>query len=770
MKTRPMEPNDSPRMPNNTTPEDNRAQLATQEHLDNCAKEKIQFSNRIQDRGALLAFDLATGRITACSKNCAKFAGNSPEKLLDQHVSQLSIAENLANGFLSRLKHTPAGTTVSIDTGVSDVTQLLDITAHHHQQLGFLEYLPSPGLGYQQYREKIRESQLAITTLLSADTFHNACQIAVEAIAQLTGYDRVQLYKFQADYSGQVTHEVCAKHMPAFQGLYFPASDIPPQARELYRVNPTRAIFDTQDAGIPLVQAEEKAPPIDLSFAALRSVSPVHLQYLHNMQVGASMSISCLADNGQLWGLICGHHATPKVLSLDDRHICKSIADALMLKRSNSLQGDFAQALKLVRKIENNFAQNIKEENTISEAFKVCKQDLMNLYHAQGVVFSYRDHLYCAGRTPPNAFLKALFAWLDTENKDWYASDKLWADFPAADAHKDTACGLLTQSVDRGANCRLIWFRPSAPTAIRWAGNPYEKTLQKQSDHLILSPRHSFAQWCNENERASLPWAEGSHEIAKEIFQALFTVIESRAETLAKLNHALVRSNEDLEQYAYAASHDLKAPLRAIDNLTLWLTEDLADKLTPSDKQHLDDMRARVDRMESLLDDFLDYAKVQPTVSSNSSANYCAGATLIEDIQLLTGHSNPYSLNVDPQLSKTLLPRHPLQRVLLNLISNALKHNDKKHPKISLGIEDQGEYWLFKVSDNGPGIAQIYHEKIFEPYEKLESRDKVEGSGLGLAIARKVTHAEGGTLSVATSSPEHGTCFELTWPKSEPAL
>lgn len=761
----------------------------TQEHLDNCAKEPIQFSNRIQSRGALIVFGLESGLIKACSENCAALTGSSPSTLLGINVNTLSISEHLANGFLPRLRQTPAGTTVSLNTNVDantnatrddiaddiaadmidgmvdEMTPLLDVTAHHHQGYGFLEYLPSPGLSYRQYREKIRESQLAIATLLSADSFQTACQIAVDSIATITGYDRVQLYKFLPDYSGRVTHEKCAEHMPPFKGLYFPASDIPPQARELYRLNPTRAIFDTQDSGAPLIHAEETTGPLDLSYATLRSVSPVHLQYLRNMQVGASMSISCLVENSKLWGLICGHHATPKTLSQDDRHICKSIADALVLKRSNSLQGDLAAALKLVRKIENNFAKNVKKENTLDEAFEVCQQDLMALYQAQGVVLSYRDQLYSAGLTPPLPFLKTLLSWLDAEHKDWYASDKLWVDFPSAATHKNTACGILTQNVDRGANCRLIWFRPSAPAAIRWAGNPYEKTLQHVADRLILSPRRSFTQWCNENERASLPWPEGSRDIAKEIFQALFTVIESRADTLARLNRALVRSNEDLEQYAYAASHDLKAPLRAIDNLSIWLWEDLADKLSDTHRQHLIEMRARVDRMETLLDDFLDYAKVQPTIPTQSRDHYCTGAILIEDIKLLTGYDAPYTLTLNPQLSTTEIPRHPLQRVLLNLISNALKHNDKKHPEVNLTCVDHTEYWLFHIDDNGPGIEKRYHEKIFEPYEKLESRDTVEGSGLGLAIAKKVTDAEGGTLRVASSSPEHGTCFELKWPK-----
>lgn len=742
--------------------------IITQAHIHNCAQEPIQFSQRIQRQGVLIGFDLNSGRITSCSENCAQFINESPPDLFKKTVNELPNAGVFANELRKKLQKTPSGAAISIESDDQSPTTKLDLVAHHHNGTGFIEYIPTHALSYAQYRLKVRETQLAIATLLSAENFEAACQIALESIATLTGYDRVQLYKFQPDYSGQVTHEVRANHMPSFKGLFFPASDIPQQARELYRLNPARAIFDAYDTGVAVLNACAMQSNIDLSHAHLRSVSPVHLQYLQNMGVKASMSISLLVDH-QLWGLICGHHAQPKIYSLDDRQICKSIADALMLKRANSLQGKYASALQQVRQIENNFAQQLQEKNDISAALAQCQADLLGLHQAQGIAFSYEDQIHQHGNTPPMGFLRGLFEWLQTEAHDNYATDRLWADYPDARDYLDTACGILTQSIDRDANCRIIWFRANAPTAIRWAGNPHEKKIQKTQDtgYPILSPRHSFQQWCDENEQAALAWSENWPSISKEIFRALFTIIEARAKTLAKLNRDLMRANTDLAQYAYAASHDLKAPLRAIDNLTNWLSEDLAGKLTPTDKQNLNEIRKRIDRMENLLDDFLDYATVTPTTDADKKERICSGTALIEDIALLTGYEAPHTIELDEALKTVQLPRHPLQRVLLNLIANALKHNDKEHPSVKLGFYSKDNFWHFTISDNGPGIASCYHEKIFEPYEKLESRDKVEGSGLGLAIVRKITDAEGGSIKITKSSPETGTCFELTWPKQK---
>jgi light-regulated signal transduction histidine kinase (bacteriophytochrome) len=553
--------------------------------------------------------------------------------------------------------------------------------------------------------------------------------------------------------------------MPAFLGLHFPASDIPPTARELYRLNPTRAIFDANDPGAPLHYDASHQADLDLTYATLRSVSPVHLQYLQNMDVGASMSASCLAEDGRLWGMICAHHSKPKVLSADDRFICHSIANTLMLKRANTVKIEFAAALSHVRTIESRFAHHLGQTNDIPAAFQACAPELLALFQAQGLAFSYHDTIFTSGTIPADSDLQALFAWLNTEDKSWFATDQLWQHYPAAKSQPETLCGLLTQRIDRGANCRLVWLRPSAPTAIQWAGNPYEKTLQSQDASAPLSPRHSFSQWCNENEFACLPWPEECQAIGKEIFQALFVVIESRASALAQLNTALTHSNEDLEQYAYAAAHDLKSPLRAIDNLALWLSEDLQDKMTQQDQENMAELRKRADRMENLLDGFLEYAKIKPNTPTTETLEWCSGSTLIEDIQLLIGTDHNGSISSDSNMKNAQIPRHPLQRTLLNLVTNAIKHNDKETPLIEITLTETANQWCIQISDNGPGIDKAYHEKIFQPYEKLESRDTVEGSGLGLAIARKAIAAEGGSLRLLNSTLGKGSCFEIVLPK-----
>jgi light-regulated signal transduction histidine kinase (bacteriophytochrome) len=748
--------------------------------LDNCDREPMQFISRIQSQGNLIAFDLDTGVITSCSENSRHFLQQAPEQLLGQNIGNLSLTEHLAGDILKRLKASPEGTPTAFETATADgsapsqTETLLDVAAHHYKNTGFLEFLPSVRMTFKQYRERVRQAQSAITKILNAESFEAGCQIAVEAVAQLTGYDRVQLYKFHPNSSGEVTHEWRAPEMPTYLGLFFPASDIPPSARELYRLNPTRAIFNALDFGAPLVHVHDQTLTPDLTFATLRSVSPVHLQYLKHMGVKASMSISCLKGANHLWGLICGHHKQPKILSLDERNICKSIADTLMLKLNNSLNGKFSAALACVRKIESNFADRLSQTDNISKAFYTCCNDIMALYPAQGLALSYRNQIFTAGQTPPDPFLTHIFTWLRTKDLGWFSTTKLWEHIPAAKAHLDTACGILTQRIDRGAHCQLVWFKPSAPTAIRWAGNPYQKTLLEQNDRVMLSPRHSFEQWSDENERSALAWPENSQRISKEIFSAMFTIIESRAAMLEKLNKALTRSNADLEQYAYAASHDLKSPLRAIDNLAQWLTEDLDGKLSPDDRTHFAEIRSRVDRMENLLDDFLDYASLDSKLNELGPQLYCQGANLIEDIQLLLAQQdNKYELTIDDDLKQQELPRQPLLRVLLNLISNALRHNDKAIPKIHIGMDSHDGFWTFNICDNGPGVDKMYSERIFEPYEKLESRDIVEGSGLGLSIARKITESLGGTLYLRTEmtprTTEHpdltGCCFELTWPK-----
>lgn len=239
--------------------------------------------------------------------------------------------------------------------------------------------------------------------------------------------------------------------------------------------------------------------------------------------------------------------------------------------------------------------------------------------------------------------------------------------------------------------------------------------------------------------------------------------LRAMEEKLLQYTHDLEHSNEELEEFAYVASHDLKAPLRGIDTVSKWLEEDLKEHFTPKTKEYLDMLQGRVSRMEKLLDDLLGYSRIGRTIDGTYS-ELITGDELMDNVMKLLSAPEGFDINVGPNFSAITVNRMPLQQILMNLISNAIKHHDKKKGTIKVTVEDKGSSYAFAVQDDGPGIPEQFHEQVFKMFQTLKPRDRVEGSGMGLAMVRKYIDVFGGTIRL-DSSEGHGSIFRFTWPK-----
>ncbi|MEM9428356.1 MAG: ATP-binding protein [Pseudomonadota bacterium] len=230
----------------------------------------------------------------------------------------------------------------------------------------------------------------------------------------------------------------------------------------------------------------------------------------------------------------------------------------------------------------------------------------------------------------------------------------------------------------------------------------------------------------------------------------------------AELITALERSNTELDRFAYAASHDLKAPLRVIANAALWLQEDLGPDLDADSRENLDLMRQRIQRMERLLDDLLAYSKVGRADVSQDIVN---GDTLLADTLELLEVPDGFRVVRSGAFARLSIARMPLQTVLLNLLSNAIKHHDRSVGWISVDVEILDESYLLSVADDGPGIPKDYHERVFQIFETLRPRDQVEGSGMGLALVKKTVELVGGAIEIVSGADTRGTTVRVLWPK-----
>lgn len=227
---------------------------------------------------------------------------------------------------------------------------------------------------------------------------------------------------------------------------------------------------------------------------------------------------------------------------------------------------------------------------------------------------------------------------------------------------------------------------------------------------------------------------------------------------------ALEKSNQDLDQFAYVTSHDLRAPLRGIANLSQWVEEDLGDRLTDKSREHLQLLRGRVRRLEDLIQGVLDYSRAGRVADEPTDVDVGA---LVREVVELVAPPRGAVIDIDPNLPTLSTTRVPLQQVFMNLIANAVKHNTKPEAHVHVGAEPIRDGWEFYVRDDGPGIASRYHAQIWGLFQTLQSRDRVESTGMGLAIVRKIVEAHGGRAWI-DSEEGKGATLRFTWPKHPP--
>lgn len=225
----------------------------------------------------------------------------------------------------------------------------------------------------------------------------------------------------------------------------------------------------------------------------------------------------------------------------------------------------------------------------------------------------------------------------------------------------------------------------------------------------------------------------------------------------------LKRSNAELELFAYVASHDLKAPLRAISNLAEWIEQDVGDDLSETCREYMDLLRGRVLRLDALLEGLLQYARVGRNVADSEDVNT---RDLISEVVTLLAPPESIEIHLSENLPTFITASVPLQQVFHNLIGNALKHHDLEHGHIRITSQDLGENFEFAVADDGPGIPEQYHKRVFKIFQTLKSRDETEGSGMGLALVQKLVHNHGGTVNLQSHNGERGAVFRFTWKKA----
>ena len=758
--------------------------------LTNCDDEPVRTPGCIQAHGALLVLRPADLSILQASENTQAILGFDASALLGQSVAVIVKPEGQArlhNVLTTEL--TDCNPIYAFSLPASGQVAEMDVTVHTIDGVVMLEFeatgrspaakvmtAAAPTAPHQpDYYSLIKKT---VTRLQATQTVQTFCQALADETRLLSGMDRVMIYKFHADHHGEVFAESRQSELAPWLGLHYPAEDIPKPARDIFAKTWIRPVPDIHGAlaeMLPLVNPDT-GKPVDMTFCALRGVSVMYTEYLQNMGVSAGLTMPLRRDN-ELWGLIaCHHYSGPRHVSYELRAACEFLAQVGSLQHKSIEERENAAYRLQLEEVNQQLVTLAAKEGGLA-AMTDGAPTLLGAMQAGGAALYHCERWWRVGNTPDEAQLEALGQWLVQRLQSnplagpLYATQSLAADYPPGAAFADVASGLLAAPLSRSGQNMMMWFRPELKQTVNWGGNPLDKPRVAGPHGLRLTPRRSFELFSESVHQQALPWLQVEIDAADRLRTLIMELVIMRAERLAGLNADLARSNEELDAFAYVASHDLKEPLRGIHKYAHQLME---AKPTSEDEKHkLAGLMRLTLRMDSLLDSLLHFSRVGREELTLEPVDL--NDVLADAIEMVGSRISDASTQISAPrpLPQIMCDRVRVREVLLNLLSNALKYNDKAVKRVEVGYvevndalargtfpAETDQQTVYYVRDNGIGIAARHFEQVFKMFKRLHGREEYGGgSGAGLTIVRKLVERHGGHVWIESIQGEGCTFF-----------
>jgi light-regulated signal transduction histidine kinase (bacteriophytochrome) len=507
----------------------------------------------------------------------------------------------------------------------------------------------------------------------------------------------------------------------------------------------------------------------------------MYSEYLANMGVAASLTMPILRD-GELWGLIACHHYTTTQFRYEVRAACELLAQVASLTLKSAEQAEqLAYRLKLEDVHQLLVVRSAREGDLL--ALTAQQPSLLDAIDAGGAALYHLNRWWCVGNVPDIAQLDQLAAWLyerpefASATRPVFATDALASVCPAAVGLEDVASGLLATVFSRQRRGLLVWCRPQTMHTVTWAGNPNDKPRIAGPHGMRLSPRVSFESFIESVRGHSLPWSDMEIDAVLRLRMLVLELVITRGERLADLNDDLTRSNEELDAFAYVASHDLKEPLRGIHRYAHQLLEsaEANNGVSGEGRQRVESLMRLTVRMDSLLESLLHFSRVGRMELDFEAADLNeVVADAIEMSGVRRNHGaggSACSIDIPRPLPVVLCDPVRVCEIYGNLLTNALKYKRQIAASIELGHIGAAEVAerpnaptasvgqdIFYVRDQGIGIDQRHYEQVFRLFKRMHGHDDYGGGvGAGLTIVRKVVQRHGGrvwldsTLGVGTT-------------------
>jgi len=694
--------------------------------LQNCADEPIHIPGSIQPHGALLFLSDA-GLVDGWSANIAAVTDSAPA--LGQPYAALGLPAVVTELIQECLAAMDAGEAPASVAALSIRDREHDCVVHAHMHRVLVEF-EARDVSMEEVAQFAIKAHSSIDRLRRQRSIDGLLESAVRQIRDFTGFDRVMAYRFRSDDSGDVVAEARRDDLVPYLGQRYPAGDIPPQARRLYVLNTLRMIADVGYQAVPLLGAEGSAP-LDMSFAVLRSVSPIHVEYLQNMGVGASMSVS-IVIHGRLWGLIACHHMGPKRVPYSVR----MAADVLAQVIASTVQGiearEDAALVEHAAKVRTSLVESLLLEEDPLEALVEHGDGLLESAQAQALVVSQYERVVCRG--VDQALGEAIIASLPAEphaivtrtcTNDWPEGVRpllgKWA-------------GMLGLPFDGHTGGWCVLLRPEQIEEVAWGGKPEKSQAGPLGER--LTPRGSFEAWHETVRGCAHAWEDG-----------VLTHARMMLGELARVSNARRAQTESTRAKLLAMlGHDLRDPLNSINmaGMVLEKTDGASNKGTLGKR-----IQSSSNRMQRMIGQVLDMSRIDRGLSLGIDLQPVDLAALVEDMVEEARLAYPtivYDLDaIGPAF--VLADGGRLGQVISNLLSNARHHGEPNRP-ITIRLAPRDGLAVLEIANAGAPIPAETETALFNPFKRssLNNPRNRTGMGLGLYIAQQIVREHEGEI------------------------
>ena len=728
-----------------------------------CESEPIRFPGSVQPHGALLVLDAKSRVIEAASESCYAILGLSPEKILGQHISNVLDPNVTAN------------LTIQQDLSPLVLVTLngreLSVRAHGNANGQVLIDIEPVGDATLSSHLLYRCRQ-AITCLRGHTDVLSITHEAARLVREITGFDRVMIYRFDEEWNGQIIAEACASAFKPYLGLHFPAYDLPKLAREMFKsTSGIHHLTDVCYIPSPLVARGDKQL-IDLGQSRLRSVSPLHIEYLKNMGVRATM-VGSLVVEGALWGLVsCQHKSGPKYFGVRERDalgwLCEDIASLLegrLIRQKQVIQAELAsRRRRLVDKIREVGFQSLM---LLEEG-----KDLLGVVNADGFALWVDGVVLAIGRVPSTDQIGEIQRRREelAGNRLLFHTNELQRDLQV-DQVDNTVAGALFVSIPCQPEVTMIWFRVERSQTVTWAGNPQQAHMVDEYGR--ISPRKSFEKFMTLISGKSLPWTVDELDSTAELGSLI--EIETRLEKDKFAEKAAHAANRSKSEFLANMSHEIRTPMNGVIGMVDLLQQ---TDLSHEQRRMLGTIHQSAQALLCIINDILDFSKIE------------AGKLIVEHIamslhdvaqdvvQLMAGAAKIKSIDlsvwISPELPQWVFSDPArLRQVLINLMGNAIKftRSEARHQgQVTLRVEScllaNGNPGVhLRVIDNGDGMSDEVVKRLFQPFTQADSSTSRQygGTGLGLSISMQLVKLMGGQI-VVHSTLGQGSEFTVELP------